>query len=308
LSTVYFRFSAADAAADTLQRVPLLERLLARGDCSVEPDWRVSAFRVIAPAESMPAVAAAALYAELGSIDGNCVFMATPVHYEAATSSVRLPQDGVLWLDPSESQALAADFNRLWGGGGARLVAGARGTLYCVFDRPLQAATRDPRAVLGRDIWEFLPAGADAPELRRLMSEIEMWLYEHAVNGVRAAHSAAPVSGLWLWGGGAMLRGLPALRGWTAGRDALFGAYPARPQFPRGAGAGVVVLDELPGSAEWPAAESRWLRPALAELRAGRIARLDLCAGRRCHRLSAHWSWRFWRRTRPWWESFSDDD
>jgi len=291
-----------------LQRAPLLERLLARSDSSGEADWRAAAFRVIAPSEAMPAAAAAALCAELGPVDGAWVFMATPVHYVAATSSVQLPPDGVLWLEQPEAQALAADFNRLWRGGGARLMAGPRGTLYCVFDKPLQASTVDPQYVLGRNIWDFLPAGGDAPELRRVMSEIEMWLFEHAVNRVRAARAAAPVNGLWLWGAGAMLPELPPLRGWTAGRDALFGAFPAQAQFPRGAGAGVVVLDELPGSAEWPEAESRWLRPAVAELRAGRITRVDLSAGHRCHRLSAHWSWRFWRRARPWWESFSDDD
>jgi hypothetical protein len=286
----------------------MLERLLARSDSSAEPDWRAAAFRHIAPSEPMPAVAAAAQYAELGPVDGAWVFMATPVHYVAATSSVQLPPDGLLCLEPPEAQALAADFNRLWRGGGVRLMAGRCGTLYCVFDKPLQASTQDPQAALGRSIWDFLPAGEDAPELRGVMSEIEMWLFEHAVNGVRAARAAAPVSGLWLWGGGAMLPALPPLRGWTAGRDALFGAFPARAQFPRGAGAGVVVLDERPGSAEWREAESRWLRPALAELRAGRIARVDLSAGHRCHHLSARWSWRFWRRTRPWWESFDDDD
>jgi hypothetical protein len=302
---VYFRFAARGAAE--LQRAPLLERLLARADSSGEPDWRAAAFRRICPSESMPAVAAAALYAELGAVDGTWVFMATPVHYVAATSSVRLPREGVLQLEQSEARELAADFSRLWRGGGLKLVAGTRGTLYCVFDKPMQASTEDPQAVLGRDIWDFLPTGADAPELRRVMSEIEMWLFEHAVNRVRAVRAAADLSGLWLWGGGAMLPGLPPLRGWTAGGDALFGAFPARSQFLCGAGAGVVVLDEVPGSAQWPEAESRWLRPALAELRAGRIAHVDLSAGHRCHRLSAHWNWRFWRRTRPWWESFDED-
>lgn len=307
MSTVYFRLAARGAA--TLQRAPLLEQLLARSDSSTRvTDWRAAAFRVVAPAESMPAAAAVAQYAELGPVDGAWVFMATPVHYVAATSSVQLPGDGMLRLEQGEAQILAADFNRLWDGAGARLMAGRCGALYCVFDEPLQAATQDPEAALGRNVWDFLPTGKDAPVLRRIMSEIEMWLFEHAVNRVRVARSAATVSGLWLWGGGATLPALPALRGWTAGRDVVFGAFPAQAQFPRGAGAGVVVLDERPGAAEWRQAESRWLRPALAELRAGRIAQVDLSAGDRCHHLSARWSWRFWRRSRPWWESFNDND
>jgi hypothetical protein len=286
-----------------------LERLLARADSStLEPEWRAAAFRILAPEAAMPAAASAAQFAALGPVDGAWVFIASPVHYVAATSSVQLPADGILRLEPPEAELLAGEFNRLWRGAGARLVAGRGGSLYCVFDEPMRAATQDPEAALGRDIGVFLPTGADAPPLRRMMSEMEMWLFEHAVNKVRMARRAAPVSGLWLWGGGATLRALPPLQGWTAGHDAFFGAFPMQTQFPRGAGAGVVVLNERPGSPEWPEAERRWIRPALAELRAGRIAQVKVSAADRCHALSARWSWRFWRQARPWWESFGDND
>jgi hypothetical protein len=158
-----------------------------------------------------------------------------------------------------------------------------------------------------KDIGEFLPTGSDAARLRRLMSEIEMWLFEHSVNRMRAARRAAAVSGLWLWGGGATLSQLPQLVGWTAGHDVLFGAFPARTDYPRAAGSGVVVLEQTPGAEDWPEAESRWLRPTLADLGAGRIEEARLSAGERCFSVSARWRRRFWRRTRPWWESFDDD-
>jgi hypothetical protein len=305
LTTVYLRLNAQRTAG--LQRTPLLERLLARADSSArETDWRAAAFRIISPGEALPAIAAVAQYADLGSVGRASVFMATPVHYVAAMSSVQLPVDGLVELSPSEAQALAEDFNRLWSDAGVTMMAGRGGALYCAFDEPVRAETQDPERAIGRDIGEFLPTGAGAPRLRGLMSEIEMWLFEHSVNRMRAARKATPVSGLWLWGGGATLSELPKLIGWTAGHDVLFSAFPARTQYPRAAGSGVVVLEQTPGAADWPEAESRWLRPTLADLSAGRIEEARLSAGERCYSVRARWRWRFWRRTRAWWESFDD--
>jgi hypothetical protein len=309
LPTVYIRLNARRAGRE---RAPVLEQLLARADSSVrESDWRAAAFRLIAPGETMPAVAAAAQFADLGRADrGAWVFIATPVHYVAGMSGVQLPADGLVALDVREAASLAQDFNRVWKDAGVHLLVGRCGVLYCVFDNPVRATTRDPVEAAGQDIGEYLPAGAgagaDAALLRRLMSEIEMWLFEHAVNKERAARSAVPVSGLWLWGGGAMLAALPPISGWTAGPDPLFGAYPAKTQFPQAGSSGVVVLP-APGADDWPDAVSRWLRPTLTALRAGRIQEARLSAGERCCRVRSKWHWKFWRRRRPWWESFDDD-
>jgi len=311
VSTQYFRFTTR--GADNRQRSPLLERLLARADASaVVTDWRADAYRVLAPVDdmpamsavpamsAMPAVAAVALLPTCGAVDAAWVYIATPVHYAAEISNVRLPADGILTFSRGESEALAADFNRVWHDAGVRLLAGPAAGLFCIFDQPLPATTSDPADVLGRHIDSHLPTGNVAARLRQLMSEIEMWLFDHAVNQARAAQGAVPVSGLWLWGGGAALQSLPAVRGWTAGDDPFFKAFPMR----SGVGSGVVVTAEEPGTAGWGDVESRWLEPALAGLRWGRISRLDLSSGDRCFSVSARWRWRFWRRPRPWWEFF----
>ncbi len=296
MSTHYFRFTCCGAV--NRQRSQLLERLLARAD---EPtavtDWRADAFRLIAPnVTSMPGVGAVALYAEIGAADAGSVFLATPVHYVAEMSSVRLPADGILFLSQAEAEVLAADFNLVWNGAGIRLRAGRRAALYCVVDRALEAATHDPEEVLDQRIDNHLPAGADAPRLRQLMSEIEMWLFEHAVNRSRTSNAAAAVNGLWLWGGGPALTSLPAVDGWTAGDDPFFGAFPARPESSADAASGVVVTGDM---------ESSRLERSLADLRSGRIERLDLSAGSRCFSVGARWNLRRWRRHRPWWEHFS---
>jgi hypothetical protein len=282
----------------------LLERMLVRAEiCGHTADWRGDAFRAIAAtAEPMPGVAAAALCGELGPVDGRSVFLASPVHCEAGMVSVRLPADGLIKLDPRDAEELAREFNRDFSDAAQRLIAAPSGRLFCVFAAATSAMTYDPAAVVGRDIWEFQPSGADAPRLRRLMSEIEMWLFEHAVNRERTAAGLAPLTGLWLWGGGAALSRLPGLGGWTAGNDPLFGAWPGRTEFPRRGGSGVVVLEAGPGTDAWRRAESEWLAPALEELRSGRIRRLELSAGEQRFIVNTGWSWRNWRRARPWWE------
>ena len=323
MSIHYYRFTHRGAGSP--QRAPLLERLLARADTpTVVTDWRADAFRLIAPQSAMPGVGAAALCAEQGLIDAASVFIATPVHYLAEMSNVRLAAHGILSLSRAEADALAADFNRVWHDAGIRLVCGRSQTpqtprapdLFCVTDRVLDAVTRDPEDVLDRHIEDYLPAGPDAPRLRRLMSEIEMWLFEHAVNRTRLADAAPAVNGLWLWGGGPALASLPPVQGWLAGKDPFVTAFGTQPGLPNAAktasgahrvsvpASGVVVIDAEPGTDAWRDAESRWLGRSFADLRAGRIARLDLSAGDRCYSLRGRWNWRPWRRRRPWWEFF----
>jgi hypothetical protein len=304
-STHYFRFSRRSAL--DRQRAPLLERLLARADASTPvTNWRVDAFRLIAPAmTAMPGVAATALYAEAGTVTAASVFLATPVHYVAEMSNVRLPIDGILSLRQSEADALAVDFNRIWNDAGIRLIAGRSAHLFCLVDQTLEAATHDPEEVLDKHIENHLPTGGAAARLRRLMSEIEMWLFEHAVNRSRSAAALPEVKGLWLWGGGPALTSLPPVQGWTAGDDPFFNVFAARPASSRGEVSGVLVTAAVPGTAEWRDLESSCLERSLADLHSGRIVRLHLSAGDRCFSVGARWRWRLWRRHRPWWESFA---
>jgi hypothetical protein len=266
----------------------------------------VDAFRVIAAASAVPGIGAAALCAAGGAADGS-VFMATPVRYVAEMSNVRLAADGILRVSPAEAQTLCEDFNRVWAGAGSRLAGCGSGELFCVIDGSIAASSKDPEDVLGLHIADYLPSGgAGAPRLRQLMSEIEMWLFEHPLNLARRASAAPEVSGLWLWGGGPGLKCLPPIEGWTAGDDPLFQAWAAKPESQSGArsGSAVIVIGAAPGTPEWQEAESRWLLPSAADLHAGRIARLQLSAGNRCFSVGRSRRWRFLRR-RPWWESFA---
>jgi hypothetical protein len=323
VSSQYFRFAVRDTDASRL-RVPLLEQLLARADGWVSvADWRADAFRAIAPqAACMPAVAAAALCADraavhtgaadaaaadAGAVSAAWVCAATPVHYVAEMTSVRLGVDGMLALTPAGAETLASDFNRVWKGSGIHLTAsvstGARSAqLFCSFDLTLDVITRDPEDVLGRHIEEFLPTGADSGRLRQLISETEMWLFEHEANRARAALNLPAINGLWFWGGGAPVASLPIVEGWTAGDDLFFNAFsaPRDDKF----SSGVIAAGCAPGSDQWQEVESRWLQAATDKLRAGKIQSLRISAADRCYTVTARGLRRFWRRRKPWWESF----
>ncbi len=304
MSTIYIRFAAH--RSDALRRSPRLEQLLARAGVPMRvADWRADAFQAAAPDVPMPPIASAALQAAPTAVAGAWVCVATPVHLNAGMSSVMLPPDGVLALAPDEAAVLAADFNRMFGGAGTCLAVGRGAVILAVFDEVLQVETHDPQAVAGRDLFAFQPTGGDGPRLRRLMSEIEMWLFDHDLNRTRIARACAPVTGLWLWGGGATSAAIPPMPAWTAGCDPLFSAFGSEPQWPAEAGAGVIVCAEQPGSPEWANVEQRWLAPALAALRAGSVSRLDLSAVDHRVSLGRRASLRFWRRPRPWWTSFS---
>ncbi len=303
-ASVYVRL--ANCGVGPWASAPALDRLLMHASApTTSTDWRRDAFGVIAGAAAVPPVAAVALLAAEDRVREPWVCIASPLHLVAGMSNVTLDPSGVLTLDGGEAAALAADFNRVFADSGVRLVVGRAAVLLCVFDRVLRVSTYEPADVVGRDVFECQPQGADASRLRRVMSEIELWLFEHAVNRARAARGRAVITGLWLWGGGEPLPALPAVQGFTAGTDPLFAAYGNAAELPGDAalGAGVLVCDVPPGSATWPEIEQRWLKPLSRALGAGRLEQLTVSVQERLVRVERGMNWRFWRRPKPWWQS-----
>jgi len=313
LSTVFIRLAArgAEPAPPTrLHRAPVLERLLTRGSMArITTDWRAVAFGVIAAdAQPAPAVAAASLFACHGAVPAAWACIATPVHLVAGMSDVTLAPDGILTLEPAEATALADDFNDVFAASGTRLWTGPRGRLLCSFERPLEVSACEPDAAVDGDVLACQPKGPDATRLRKLMSEMEMWLFEHAANRLRSSTGRAVITGLWLWGGGATVTALPAVRGWTAGEDPLFAVFGDAREYPGTATPGVLVCADHPASSVWPGVERRWLTPIEAALRAQRIECIQLSYADRLVVLDRAGRRRFWKRARPWWDLIGAGD
>jgi hypothetical protein len=129
------------------------------------------------------------------------VWLATPVHFVAGLSSVHLDARGLLEVEQGARQALAAEFNAVFAESGFRLEALASAFLL-TGPRTSQVSTVDPARLIGASIDEALPPASDAPTLRRLSAEIEMWLHSHPINEERQRRGRLPITALWLWGGG----------------------------------------------------------------------------------------------------------
>ncbi|HWW19613.1 MAG TPA: hypothetical protein VNZ06_02300 [Steroidobacteraceae bacterium] len=303
-------------------RLPLLERLLSRARSSaLGADWRGWLAASAAPAGLAgfsPAAIAGASFRGSGvpKPESTGYWLATPVHFFAGLDSVHLHPEGLLSLTAEEQAHLVRDFGRVFADSPWRLEAiGHRELLLS--GPPLQADGADPARSLGDDPSAGLARGDGAPALRRLGSEIEMWLYEHPVNAARLSRHELPVTALWLWGGQPpalpagvgrlvnpqlfgvdiyaqslwQLQGLRAL--------ALSAASRAIGPEPMSLSCDSVVLltnglQEL---------EQHWLPGAQRALRQRRLSALHLILGEHLFRLSSlHWL-RFWRSPIPWWEA-----
>jgi hypothetical protein len=136
------------------------------------------------------------------------VWLATPVHFVAGLSSVHLDARGLLQVELDVRQAMAEEFNALFAESGYRLEPLHSAGFLLLSPTVATPPTVDPARVLGASISEALPAAAEAPALRRLSAEIEMWLHEHPVNQRRVKRGRLPITALWFWGGGVARPGL----------------------------------------------------------------------------------------------------
>jgi hypothetical protein len=267
-----------------------------------------------------PAGALSALASGLDARAGHWL-RADPVHLRADRDRVLLIPAAGFDIAAAEALQLCEALNRHYAGQFSLHV-------YSSDCWGLQASsamtlqTRPPIDIAGHDI------DAELPDKRwhALLNEIQMALYQHAVNTAREARGDPVVNGVWLWGAGA----LPdAARGpWqsvSAGDPVALGLAKLAHMRHHAPGDGaaawlerapedgrhLVLLDVLRGAhalgdAEALAArllglETHWFAPLLGALRAGRIGMLtvhvpDAGASFETARGDLR---RFWRRPRP---------
>jgi hypothetical protein len=323
------------AARAALPRLPQLERWLARarreGAAGGWRPWLRS--ELLEPAlRSVPlaSIAAAPLSNSVGT---GQVWLATPVHWVAGLDTVRLHPAGLLRLNSEEQQALERDFAGVFAGSGWSLRATGRRELLLIGGTPqAEDAVRsfDPAFWLGADPRAGLPSGPGSSALRRLGTEMEMWLYEHPVNQQRLARGQLSASAFWIWGGGAppvtpLDRTASKSAAAVAWAEDLFvdglgslGAYAVEPLPDRwplsgssasGAGAERLVACELgatPDAAALEMLDAHWIAPALEHWRAGGVRRATLLVGEHAMTLerSPFTALRArFARARPWWET-----
>jgi hypothetical protein len=284
---------------------------------------------------SVASIAAAAI----GARDSGPLWLATPMHWVAGLADVHLDARAILHLSATELASLAADFNAAFRHSGAVLLPLASGDLLAQGPEAFGARTVEPARARLAGLAHSLPSGGGAAVLRRLGSEIEMWLRDQALNRARAARRERTVSALWFWGGAetpplqvppqpltpptpAPLPPRPATAAplvlgsdaYLAGLARITGAPSAPlPQelgaaLPDRAAARVLLaldLASLPAAEPWSLAaalaeaDRRFLAPALEALRHGALSGLTLLANDHGVQLRDRHRFRFWRRPRP---------
>jgi len=318
LSDLYLPEESVRAELPRTQELPELSWLLSRAQ---EPerigDWRSWLLREIGGPRAQVPLASLCASARLGGGTIENAWLATPVALEARLDHVRMKDRGLLYINEDERRAWCAEFNAVFGPQYSLHDGGERAF---ILTGPLPAArTVDPARLLGDEIGPALP-GAEAPALRRLWAEIEMWLHGSALNEARERARQPRVSSLWLWGRNAAAPspGMEAADIELHGGDPLLLALGGTPSLPaRAAPMGfaqvakraheVAEFAVLTGYPHESLAEldPNWFAAARHALADGALSQLEIVANDRRFRITRRARWRFWRARRGWLENLA---
>ncbi|MBV8049417.1 MAG: hypothetical protein JO171_19900 [Paludibacterium sp.] len=309
----------AEVAADL--PLPALETLLGRGRLAVAPC--PLSRRLAAPfgIDRLPLARAAAQLDGLAS--PGLWLLADPVTWRIDRDRALLADAGVMAISQTEADALIDALNRHFAADGLAFHAPAPARWYLSLSAPVEAAFHSLPDVVGENVDDFLPSGADGLRLSRLLNEAQMLLFTHPVNEAREARGEPRINSLWLWGDGE----LPAL----SKPAALYSDQPLHGMLARLSGGETraapwsfaalaaeglpphawVELDRLLGAAQYRDAwgwrealqtlEQDWFQPLLQALRQGTLSSLSLlsCGERAIEaRVERRDLWKFWRRAK----------
>jgi hypothetical protein len=285
----------------------------------VDADWRSGVLRTLgipAPDPHQAAIVARAVPA-IALESGIC--LALPVHLVAGMSRMFLGASQSFALDTQRREELRQAFNAEFGGADLRLHAVGAGWLL---EAPFAAAADDddPENLQGSVLARVPAASAEGRSLRRLGTEVEMWLASLPFNVERERRGEPSINCIWFWGG-AKTRDVPPpgrrphaffcpedADPWIAGLAAHCG-LPLQEaggwDHIRDADDALVMLQPTVGVDPvtcWREWESGWFQPVWRDLQDRRLSSLRLQIGRGAWLLPGPRLTRWFRRARPWWQ------
>jgi hypothetical protein len=191
---------------------PILTRLLARG--TPLPGGQAGLSQTLfatfgldpreGGGEDLPSAPLCHLADDPQADQGGYWLHADPVHLRLDRDHLLLYDARHLGLTQVESEALVALFNAHFAADGLTLVAPRPQRWYLRLCEAPGLGTRPLDLVVGRSVAPFLPAGEDARRWMRLLNEAQMLFSQADSNRLREAEGRPTVSGIWLWGGGAL--------------------------------------------------------------------------------------------------------
>lgn len=308
---------AAEASAGLA--LPALGTVLARGQQEALQHDSLEAWLCDAFGVTEQAIAPVTLRADGLEAGRHYWLRADPVHLSLQREQLILHPDVLLTAD--EAAQLCASLNAHFAGDGMRFVAPHPQRWYVQLDAVPGMSTTPLAQVEGCNVYEHLPQGEDALRWHGIFNEMQMLLYEHAVNQAREARGEFPINSVWLWGGGQAGAELARPYAKVCSDSQLARAFAQVAGIPCGAlpddaaqcvaeGDVLIVWDGLRRAYQrgdfhaWREAllkvEECCVQPLLAALRGGGIARLtlDTLQGGVSRRfiLSRAAAWKFWQR------------
>jgi len=142
-------------------------------------------------------------YPELAVRKGAWAFV-TLCHWQASMHEVTLRQIPMQDLSAAESDAFLRAMQPFFAQDGISLHPDEPGRWLAHGDVFEGLRSASPDRVLGRNLAPWMPNAARAGSLIRLMSEMQMLLYTHALNDAREARGALAVNAIWISGTGAL--------------------------------------------------------------------------------------------------------
>ncbi|MEO8754726.1 MAG: hypothetical protein ABI624_18820, partial [Casimicrobiaceae bacterium] len=219
------------------------------------------------------------------------ILQADPVTFVAGRDDVML-SGRVDDLAAAEAAALITTLNGHFAADGLTFHAPRPDAWFVTTRTAVPAVTTALSEVTGR-IYPHLPRGDYAKAWRQWSSEMQMLLHEHPVNTAREAAGRAPVTGVWLAGGGtdagsgagatATIFATPGplgdvARGLARGANALAAPPPADFTALPSATEVIVVLPAGTDAAAISALAAAWIEPAVLALERRTLSALALIA------------------------------
>lgn len=125
-----------------------------------------------------------------------------PLHLEPGLRGLIPHAAASVGLDAEEAVALSESLRPLWAEAGMTLHTPHPTRWYLRLASAPEWHAAPPEMLAHMPLERALPQGAGAREFMRLVNDAQMLLHAHPVNRLREARGAAPINGLWAWGGG----------------------------------------------------------------------------------------------------------
>lgn len=301
-------------------RMPLLEKFLCRAH--VAPVKSAAAVLMECfglPAEDFP-VAALERLGDSGIRDRTCWWRADPAHLLADRDQLVMVPQASLAVTLGEMRQIAETFNMTYAAEGYRLEFPEAERGYLQVPADWHCHSWNPASIANQAVTEFMPSGPDEMPVRKLMTEIQMLLYEHPVNLAREAAGRPAINTLWLWGGGHLpeqvtrsparvIAGLPLARGLAKLAGKHSESWSADLNLSWVSGDELIALSLHDFGGDVARLERELVAPIWRAVRRGRIRQVHFYpGGKRVFALTRRTAFQFWRRARPLLELWREPD